>query len=83
MDVIALVPFLLIFVIFYFLIFRPQATRQKMHAQMLSELKTGQNVLLSNGIFGKISKISEEEMVIEIAPDVKIRVLKNIVSKVV
>jgi len=83
MDFIGLVPFLLIFVIFYFLIFRPQAQEKKAHEEMLAALKVGNNVLLSQGIFGKITRIEKDNMKVEIADGVKIKVLRSAVSQVV
>ena len=72
----------MIFVIFYFLVFRPQAAKQKEHATMLQALKVGNQVLLDNGIYGKITKIEADNLMIEIASDVKVKVIKGVVTKV-
>jgi len=83
MDIISFAPFLLIFVIFYFLVFRPQSQERKAHAKMLSELKVGNEILLNNGIFGKIARIEPDNIKVEIAEGVKIKTLKNSVLKVI
>lgn len=58
-------PLILMFVIFWFLLIRPQQKRAKAHKQMLSELKRGDNVVTSSGIMGKILQIDEEVVIIE------------------
>jgi len=84
MDFIGLVPFVLIFIIFYFLIFRPQAQERKAHEQMLAALKVGNNVLLNSGIFGKITRIEPDDIIkVEISDGVKIKALRSSISKVV
>lgn len=58
-------PLILMFVIFWFLLIRPQQKRAKAHKQMLSELKRGDNVVTSSGIMGKILQIDEEIVILE------------------
>lgn len=84
MDFVGLVPFVLIFIIFYFLIFRPQSQERKEHEKMLSGLKVGNNILLNNGIFGKITRIEQDDIIkVEISEGVKIKILKTSVLKMV
>jgi len=74
-------PFILIFVLFYFLILRPQQKQTKKRNEMLSTLKRGDEVVTSGGIYGKILNISEDEIVtLEISKGVSIRVSRSAIS---
>lgn len=75
-----LMPFVFIFVIFYFLLIRPQRTRQKAHQNFLSGLKRGDSVITASGILGTIEGITEQYVTLEIAPDVRVRMLKSQVA---
>jgi len=79
-----MMPLFLIVLIFYFLMIRPQAKRQKVHKGMLENLQKGDDVVAAGGIKGKISGIKEKENVIilKIDTDVKIEVMKSSVSTV-
>jgi len=77
---IQLVPFLLIFVIFYFLLIRPQAKRQREHAAMLSGLKKGDEVLTQGGIFGVVVGTRDDVVVLKIAEETKVEVAKHAIS---
>lgn len=70
-------PFLALFFIFYFLMIRPQMKKQKAHQQILAELKKGDEVLTSGGIFGTIEGLTEKFITLEIAEGVSIRVLRT------
>ena len=75
-----LLPFLLIFFIIYFLILRPQQKRVKTHKAMIDNLKKGDSVIVG-GLIGKISKVmSEDEIEIEISDNVKVKVIRAMVS---
>jgi preprotein translocase subunit YajC len=74
-------PFIFIFAIFYFLIIRPQAKRQKEHQKFLTEIKRGDEVVTSSGILGRIEDISEQFLTIEIANGVKIKILRSHIAK--
>ena len=79
-DIIRFVPFLLIFVVFYFLLFKPQNDKMKKQQQMQDGLKVGDQILTNSGIFGKIAKqINDQEVLIEIAEGVKVRCLKQVI----
>ncbi len=79
-DVMRFVPFLLIFVVFYFLLFKPQNDKMKKQKQMQASLNVGDQVLTNSGIFGKISKlIDDQEILLEIAEGVKVRCLKQVI----
>lgn len=77
------VPLILIFVIFYFLIVRPQSKKHKEHQQMLSSLKVGAKVVTNSGIVGVLKEIDDKENIVEleIASGVVVKILKNYVSE--
>jgi len=77
------IPIIVIFFIFYFMLILPEQKRIKQHKQMLEQLKKGDNVLLSSGIYGTITNIKGDIIEIKIAENVKINVLKSAVSQVV
>ncbi|MEM7544740.1 MAG: preprotein translocase subunit YajC [Pseudomonadota bacterium] len=79
------IPLILIFVIFYFFLIRPQQKKAKEHKAMVESLRRGDQVLTQGGIFGKVTKVKdgEEEIEVEIATNVKIRVLRSAVGSVV
>lgn len=72
-----LVPFLIMLPIFYFLMIRPQQQQQKKHREYLASLKKGDAVLTNAGIFGTVDAVEDLAVRLEIARDVKIRVLKG------
>lgn len=68
-------PFLLIFVVMYFLIIRPQQQKQKVHTQMLKALGRGDVIVTNGGLIGKIVKVvNEQEFQVEIAENVRVRI---------
>ena len=72
-----MVPFIAIFAIFYFLIIRPQAKRQKTHQNFITNMKRGDSVITTGGIFGKVEGITEKFVTLEVADGVEIRILKS------
>jgi preprotein translocase subunit YajC len=74
------IPFILMFVIFYFLLIRPQQKKAKMHTQMVENLKKGDKIITSGGIYGKIISLEETALVIEIADKIHIKILRNNVA---
>lgn len=83
-DVImSILPFLLIFVVMYFLIIRPQRTQMKKRQEMLNAVRRNDTVVTGGGIIGKVTKvIDDNELEIEIAQNVKIRVARAMLSEV-
>jgi preprotein translocase subunit YajC len=80
---VSLLPFVLIFVIMYFLILRPQQKRQKQHADMVKNVRRGDTVITSGGLVGKVTKVIDDEQVeVEIADDVKIRQMRSMLADV-
>ncbi len=78
----SLLPFLLIFVLMYFLLIRPQQKRAKEHQTMVTNLKRNDTVTLSNGMIGKVTRVEESEAMVEIATGVNVRVVKAMIADV-
>lgn len=82
----SLLPFILIFVIMWFLLIRPQQKRLKEHREMIAALKRGDKVITAGGLIGKITAVGAEgtdEITIEIASGVKVAVVKSMITSVV
>ena len=77
------IPIILIFVIMYFLLIRPQQKKIKEHKNMVDNLRRGDQVLTQGGILGKITKVKEgEEIEVELAKDVKVAVIRSTIVNV-
>ena len=76
------VPLILIFAIMYFLMIRPQQKRMKEHRAMVEALKKGDEVVTQGGLVGKITAVRDSELEVEIAPGVKVKVLRHTVAQV-
>ncbi|MEM0930243.1 MAG: preprotein translocase subunit YajC [Pseudomonadota bacterium] len=75
--------FAMIFVVFYFLIFRPQNQQRKKHQEMVNSVKRGDTVVTSGGLVGKVTKASDEpEIKVEIADGVQVTVMKGTLADV-
>ena len=86
MDQSALVQFLplvLIFVVFYFLLIRPQQTKQKQHRAMLDALRRGDRIVTGGGILATVSRVvSPEEVEVDLGPNVRVRVVRSTITSV-
>ena len=79
----SLLPFILIFVIMYFLILRPQQKRVKAHAEMVKNVRRGDTVVTNGGLVGKVSKVVDDDQIeIEISDGVRIRQMRQMISDV-
>ncbi|MEM7188784.1 MAG: preprotein translocase subunit YajC [Pseudomonadota bacterium] len=79
----SMIPLILIFVIFYFLLIRPQQKRAKEHKNLVENLRRGDQVVTGGGILGKVTKVGEdEEIEVEIAKDTKVKVYRSTVTAV-
>ncbi len=76
------VPIILIFVIMYFLLFRPQMKRQKEAAKLVAALKTGDRVITASGIHGLISNVKDRTVTLKIADNVKIEIERSAVATI-
>jgi preprotein translocase subunit YajC len=77
-----LLPLVLIFVVFYFLLIRPQAKRAKEHKAMVAALAVGDEVVTSGGLLGRITETGEQFLTVEIADGVRVKVQRHTVSTV-
>jgi preprotein translocase subunit YajC len=78
-----MVPLLLLFGIFYFLLIRPQQQRVKTHQQMVEAVRRGDTVVTAGGLIGKVAKVKDDgEIMVEIADNVQVRVLKSTLTEV-
>lgn len=75
-------PLIFIFVIFYFLLIRPQQRRMKEHRSMIDAVKKGDTVVTGGGLIGKVTRVQDAEVEIELGPNVKVRALKSTLSSV-
>jgi preprotein translocase subunit YajC len=73
-------PMVLLFVVFYFLLIRPQQKRTKQHKQMVTELSKGDEVVTNGGILGKITNVSDNFLTMEVAKGVEIKVQRSLVQ---
>ncbi len=76
-------PLIAIFAIFYFLMIRPQQRKMKMHREMVANLRRGDKVVTAGGFIGTVAKVHDDELEVEIAKDVKVRVVRGTISEVV
>jgi preprotein translocase subunit YajC len=78
----SLLPLLLIFVVFYFLLIRPQQTKVKQHRAMVEGLKKGDQIATAGGIVGKVTRVDsgDNTLMVEIAPNVQVKVMRHTVA---
>ncbi|MGR3495068.1 preprotein translocase subunit YajC [Citreimonas sp.] len=77
------IPLILIFAIMYFLLIRPQQKKMKEHQKMVENLRRGDRVVTQGGMIGKVTKVKEDnELEIEVAPEVRVTVIKSTVAQV-
>ena len=78
-----LIPLILLFGIFYFLIIRPQQQRVKQHQMMVDSVRRGDTVVTAGGLIGRVTKVKDDgEIMVELADDVQVRVVKSTLSQV-
>ena len=75
-------PLVGLVVLFYFLMIRPQQRRMKLHQAMISNLKRNDTVVLNSGVIGKVVRVEDKEVGLEIAQGVTIKVVKGMISEV-
>ena len=79
---VSIFPLVLIFVIFYFLLIRPQQRRMKQHRDMVGAVKKNDVAITSGGLIGKVTKVDENEIELEVAQGVRVRVVKSMLSDI-
>jgi len=77
-----MLPLLLIFVVFYFLLIRPQTKRAKEHKAMVAAIGTGDEIVTSGGILGRITEVGDQFLTVEIADGVRVKVQRHTVASV-
>jgi len=82
-PIITFLPIILIFVIFYFLLIRPQQKRQKEHQSMLDRISKGDRVVTSGGLYGTVVGVKDNMVVLKIAEDVKAEFAKSAISGII
>ena len=79
-----LIPLVLIFVVFYFLLIRPQQKKAKAHREMIGGLRRGDRVVTSGGIVGQVQRVlGDTELSVEIAEGVRVRVMRSMIAELV
>lgn len=75
-------PIVLIFVIMYFLILRPQRTKARVHQEMVANVRRGDTVVTSGGLIGKVAKVDDTEIQVELAEGIRVRLVRGSISEV-
>jgi len=81
-GLLSFLPLIVIFVIFYFLLIRPQMKRAKEHRKLVEQLSTGSEVVTNGGLLGRITDVGESFVTVELADNVQVRVQKHAISSV-
>jgi preprotein translocase subunit YajC len=79
-QIMAFLPLILLFAVFYFLLIRPQQKRAKTHKQFIENLKKGDRVVTSGGMYGTITGVTDDSVTVEVAEKVRVRVLKSAIA---
>jgi len=82
-GLLSFLPLIVIFIVFYFLLIRPQTKRAKEHRQLVEKLATGDEVVTNGGLLGKITNVGDSFVTVELADNVKIKLQKHAVASVV
>lgn len=78
----SLIPLIILFVVFYFLLIRPQTKRMKEHKQMVDSLAKGDEIVTNGGLLGKIVDLGDNFLVIELAPNLEVKVQRQAVASI-
>jgi preprotein translocase subunit YajC len=82
-DVMSLLPIVLIFVVFYFLLLRPQQKKAKQHQELLGNLRRGDKVITAGGLIGTVSKVTaDNEVILDVGDNVNVHVVKSMITDV-
>ena len=83
-DLVGIMPLVLIFAVFYFLLIRPQQKKAKAHREMLGAITRGDKIITGGGIMGKVTKVvNDNELAVEIAEGIKVKVQRGMVAGVI
>ncbi|GAB4441889.1 MAG: preprotein translocase subunit YajC [bacterium] len=81
-PILSILPLIIMFAVFYFLIILPQQKKAKKHKEMIDSIKKGDNVLTAGGIYGKVVGVAEKVIIIDVGDGVKVRVNKSFIQAV-
>lgn len=76
----SIAPLVILFVIFYFLLIRPQQKRAKEHKAMMSAIQKGDNVITTGGIHGRVASVNEDTVMVEVADNIKLKLSKDAIA---
>ncbi|KAB2869527.1 MAG: preprotein translocase subunit YajC [Bauldia sp.] len=79
---VSILPFILIFVIMYFLIIRPQRTQMKKRGEMLAAIRRGDTVITGGGLVGKVTKVTDDELEVDLGGGLKVTALRSTIADV-
>ncbi|MBM4197572.1 MAG: preprotein translocase subunit YajC [Gammaproteobacteria bacterium] len=82
-PLLSMLPLVLVFVVFYFFLIRPQTKRQKEHREMVAKLAAGDEIVTAGGVLGRVTELSEQFVEVEIADSVRVKVQRHTISAVV
>lgn len=80
-PLVQLLPLILVFVVFYFLLIRPQQQKAKAHREMINNLKRNDEVITAGGLYGRVVELNDRVVTLEIAPNVRVRVDRPHISE--
>jgi preprotein translocase subunit YajC len=81
-PLLSMLPLVLIFVVFYFFLIRPQTKRQKEHREMVSKLAVGDEIVTAGGVLGKVTELGEQFVEVEVAQNVRIKIQRHTIGAV-
>ncbi|MFZ5609877.1 MAG: preprotein translocase subunit YajC [Pseudomonadota bacterium] len=81
-GLLSVLPFILIIVIFYFLLIRPQQKRMKQHKALIAGIRRGDVVVTSGGLIGKVAKVDDDELQVDLGDNVRVRVVRATIAEV-
>lgn len=79
-TIMSMAPLVILFVIFYFLLIRPQQKKAKEHRAMLGQIASGDTVITNGGLHGKVTGVNDDSLTVEIAPNVRVKVSKEAIA---
>lgn len=79
-PIMSMAPLVLLFVVFYFLLIRPQQKKAKMHKEMLSKIEKGDNAITNGGLYGRVTAVAEDTVTLEITDNVRVKIARSAIA---
>jgi preprotein translocase subunit YajC len=79
-PIMSMAPLVLLFVVFYFLLIRPQQKKAKVHKEMLSKVEKGDNAITNGGLYGRVTAVAEDTITLEVADNVRVKVARGAIA---